>query len=401
MYHSDTIGWLTGQPAGIRYTNSGKVFSGDVPGGVKVGVKLKPALLAPEHRLRAAVGAVNMPTAGAGLGCVAGVHPSHGVPLRFCLILQEGAELGEAPGVQAAVGLPAPLFSPAPDVHQVLHHDGSAGGDRINDAPGEHVVAVPPEAVNLPGQFAQVAFGRGGAFGLEVATEPEVPVVYFPPATGAEEMVVGRDGGTYYPQVYAHCLALVLEGHVRNRQDDVQPEAALPGDQVGAVEADRSVQQRGGVRVEPEGDSDAPPDRGQGCHRVHGEHSVGAGVVPDGDESPLGAGCLAALALPGEYRLDRLGGPHPGGANELGREPGVLDPQRVVGGLVELDPVLFPVVPPVGGDGVEADGVLLEGIPEDIRLVRTRSQLQSNCALHGHILPHSVQEVKGQLPLHG
>ena len=79
----------------------------------------------------------------------------------------------------------------------------------------------------------------------------------------------------------------------------------------------------------------------------------------------------------------------------------MLDPQRVVGGLVELDPVLFPMLPAVSGHGVEASGVLQEGVPESIGLLLGGRQLQTDGSLHGHILPHSVQEVKGQLPLHG
>jgi|GEM_PF-3723435 len=67
-------------------------------------------------------------------------------------------------GVEAATGLPAALLHTRPDVRQVLHDDHRAGFHGIHDAAAQNVVAVAPEAVDLPGEAAQMPLGRAGAF---------------------------------------------------------------------------------------------------------------------------------------------------------------------------------------------------------------------------------------------
>ena len=176
------------------------------------------------------------------MGGVPGVNPDHLAALLLGLVHQERAKLGEGPGVQAAAGLPAPLLCPSADIHQVLNYDGSARGDRINDATAQHVVAVPPETVDLPCQSAEMPSGRAGAFGLEPATELEVPTVNPPPAAGAEETVVRGNGGTVQPEVYANGLTVALKRNVRKSNHHVEPEAAFPGNQVCAAKRNSPFQ---------------------------------------------------------------------------------------------------------------------------------------------------------------
>ena len=95
---------------------------------------------------------------------VAGVNANHLAPLGFRLVGEKHPELGEAPGVQAAARFPTPLPGAGADVHQVLHHNYGAGLDGIDNTPAQNVVAVAPGAVDLPGQLAEVPFGRAGAF---------------------------------------------------------------------------------------------------------------------------------------------------------------------------------------------------------------------------------------------
>mgnify|MGYP001561843798 CR=1 FL=1 len=386
---------LDKQPAGARYTSPSKVLPGDIPGSVEVGIELETALPAPEKGLRTAVGPVNISTAGTRLGSVPRINPFDLTSRFLGLVLQEGAHLSEGPRVQAAVGPPAPLFSPATDVCQILHRDGSARGYQINDAAAQHMVAVSPEAVDLPGQLAEMPFGRGGAFGLEAATEPEVSMVNRPPTAGAEELVVGRHRGAHEPQVYADNLAIILEGHVGESYHRMEPPVVLLEYQVGAIEADGLLQQSGGVGVQLEQDSEPPLDRGQGNDTLLSKHPVGAGIVSDGDAASHGTIGAAALALADEGRLDRFGGPYPGGADQLGGKAGVLRPERIVRGLVELDPVLLSALPAVGGYGVETSGALSERVVEVVCLLWRRGQFQPDSALHTHILADSEQGGKG------
>jgi hypothetical protein len=106
-----------------------------------------------------------------GLGRVTRVYAIDPAPLGLCLVRQERPELGEAPGVQTTTRLSATLFRARADVRQVLHDDHGAGLDGVEDAPAQNVVAVAPEAVDLPGQLAQVPLGRAGAFCRRLTVE--------------------------------------------------------------------------------------------------------------------------------------------------------------------------------------------------------------------------------------
>lgn len=143
-----------------------------------------------------------MSAAGTSLGSTTRVNTHHHAPLGLRLVGQEGPKSGEAPGVQAATRFPATLLDARADVRQVLHNDYSAGLYGINDVPTEHVVAILAEAVDLPGQLAEVPLGRASAFRLKRTLQSEVPAIDFTPASGAKETVVGADGWTVQANIH-------------------------------------------------------------------------------------------------------------------------------------------------------------------------------------------------------
>nr|WP_235789148.1 hypothetical protein [Pyrinomonas methylaliphatogenes] len=107
---------------------------------------------------------IDMAATGTHLRRVAWVNANRLASPGFRLVCQEASESREAPGVQTTTRLSATLFRARADVRQVLHDDHGAGLDGIDDTPTEHMVAVAPEAVDLPGQLAQVPLSRAGAF---------------------------------------------------------------------------------------------------------------------------------------------------------------------------------------------------------------------------------------------
>jgi hypothetical protein len=330
---------------------------------------------------------------------MAGVNPGHLAPFILDFVLQEGTQLREAPGVQAATGLPASLFGCATDIHQVLHHQGSTWGEGINNATAQHVVTVPPETVDLPGQFTQVASGRAGAFGLQLATEPEVAFVGLPPAARAEEFIIGSNSRAVQPQVNAYSLAVALKGKIGECDYHMQPEAGFSKNQVGAVEPGSLLKERSSVGVALEEDGLASGDGGKAGNPLIHQKSVSPGVVADRRSVAGGTGNLAAPFSESQGGSESLGSLHPSSADQLSGEPGKFRPERVVGGPVEVDPVLFTVPPAIGSYPADSSGALLKGVLEDRSLLRGRGQLQADGTLHGHILADFTDFRKERLSL--
>ncbi len=338
-----------------------------------------------------------MATTGTSLGCVTRVDTHNPAPPGFRLVGEEHPELGEAPGMQATAPFPAPLPGAASDVHQVLHHYHGAGLHRFDDAPTQDMVAVAPEAVDLPGQLAEVPLGRAGALALEAATEPEVPALDLLPATFPEEAVVGADGRARKAHVHPNHISRRLELHVGDGEDDMQPEPAPAPDHVGAVEADGLVQNALGVRVKGERHLEPPRHGGEAHIALGGAKRIGAGVVPNRAQTASRLGCLLAAPCAAKGTPQRLTGAFPGGDHKLGRKRWESFTQGAIGGMVEANTIPLLMLPAVGAHGVEAFGVLAEGFQERLCLLRGRFQPDPNRPLHVHMVPACTKGGKAAL----
>lgn len=335
-----------------------------------------------------------MPATGTSLGRVARVDTLNPASMRFRLAGQERPQLVERPGVQTAARFPAALFHAAADMSQVLNDDHGARLDGFNDTPTEHVVAIAAETVDLPGQFAEVPFGRAGAFRLKRTLQSEVPAVYFPPAFEAKEAVVGTDGGPAQAKVHADNSARRLEFHIRQGDDDVQPEPSLTEDQVGAVETDSLSQEGLGVWVDGEFELHPPLNAGEadcGCIPLG---CVGTGIVPNRNQRSGWAGRFAALLFQGKGRSYRFRRPHTRRDNQLGREIREPLPKSVVGSMVQPDTVLLVGFPSGKADSVEAHGMLSHRLQKRGGLVGGRIETEPDRSLHVHIVTHFTQERK-------
>jgi len=319
---------------------------------------------------------------------VAGVNANHLAPLGLRLVGQEEPELGEAPGVQATARFPAPLPSARADIHQILHDDHGAGLNEIDDAPTQNMVAVAPEAVDLPGQLAQMPLGRAGAFALKTATQPEVPAFHPFPTPFAKEAVVGADGWARKPHIHSHDRSGWTELDIRKCHDDMEPKPPFAADQVRTVEADGLIEQTFGMGICSEGNLDPTCYRGQSDNALHRLQCVGAGVIADRPQGGAGIGSLATLLLAGKHGLHRFRRFHARRDHQLGGKIRESLPQGAVGGVVQPDAVLLPLRPTIGRDGVEALGVLAERLQKSIRLLAGWFQPKPDRSLHVYMQPH-------------
>ena len=316
------------------------------------------------------------------LRSVAGVNANHLASPGIRLVRQKTPEPGETPGVQAAARFPASLLGAAANAHQILHDDHGAWLDGIDDTPTQHMVAVAPEAVDLPGQLAEVPFGRAGAFALETATEPEVPALDLLPAAFAKESVVGADGGARKAHVYTNHIAGWAKLHIFERKDNMKTEPTLAVDQIGTIERNGLAKQL--LRMAVYGEWNLEPTRhgGQPDDMLGWLQRIGTGVIAHRTQSGAGAGRLAALFLKGKGGLQRFCRLHPCCDQQLRRQVWELLPEGVVGGVVQPDAVLLPMRPSVRSDGIETLGVLAQRFQKYARLLRIWSQLKPNRSPH-------------------
>ncbi|MDP2871374.1 MAG: hypothetical protein Q8P31_02405, partial [Bacillota bacterium] len=319
---------------------------------------------------------------------MARVNACNPAPVRLRLVAQERPQLVERPGMQAAARLPAALLYAAADVPKVLNGDHCAGLDGIDDAPTEHVVAIAAEAVNLPGQLAEMFLSRKGAFRLKRTLQSEVPAVYFPPVFLAPKAVVGADGGPAEAHIHTDDNAGRLELHIGEGHHGVKPETAFAADQVGTVKANGLFQKTLGVWVSPEWHLEPSNQRGQADDALFALECIRPGIVANREESGGRAGYLAALPLQGKGASHRFRRPHAGRDHELSWKLGESLPEAVVGSMVQPDSVLLRMFPAMGGYGVEARGMLPHRLQEGVGLVGRRVEPESDCSLHTHILSH-------------
>ena len=141
---------------------------GDVDASNVVGVVLKAALPTPKEVLRAAVGSLTMPTAGAGLRGVPRINRNYRDTSKCGLVLQHPAKQRVRPQV---VLVPTGLATPRgalSKVRQVLNGDGVASRERVHDTARYGVKRVANEALLSAGEpvpsYIQLQSSVGVAF---------------------------------------------------------------------------------------------------------------------------------------------------------------------------------------------------------------------------------------------
>jgi hypothetical protein len=114
---------------------------------------------------------------GASLGSVTRINGNN-LPTRFCcLVAQKSSELGERPGVQAALLCSLARFHSLANIGQILNHYRGARRTAINNAATQKVVAVSVESHPLVAYLTQVAFSGFCSFRLERTNQAEIASV--------------------------------------------------------------------------------------------------------------------------------------------------------------------------------------------------------------------------------
>ena len=384
------------QPASPGHAEADTVLGCDISGAIEVGMKLEATGPTTEPATGAAAVAGDLPAAATCLRGMPGVNPGHHTAPFLSLVLDEGTQLGEGPGVQTAGLCPMPHLYSGPDVLEVLQHHHPTFRDGLDDLFREHVVAVATEAALLAAEFTQVALGGLGAPLLQGAAQLEPLGFDVAPAALTQEAVVAGHRRLRQAEVNPdHCITR-HDFRRWNRDHNVQPPSPVAKDQI------RSI--HGGSRVPLGVGGQVKVDSGTSTYGRQADlsplpvHFEGVDVETGRAGQRVRAGHWAALPLKGEGTPDSLSGLDPGLDVEVAHQGRVLGFEAAVGLVVEPDPILHAVLPAVGRDGIEDSRELPGGLCQGGGLLTAGLQQGSHSALHESSIPYVALIYKERRP---
>ena len=313
-----------------------------------------------------------------------GSTPTTLQPADFGFVGQERSQLGEGPGVQPSTLRRTALLDADPNVGQVLHDERGAWRNRLHEPLAENVVAIPPKPCRPTAQTTQSSFRSGGAFSLELTTQPERALFDGPPLRRAVKGVVGGDRRP----IEARSMPTMAPESSNKTAGRVTTACSqnLPWRTIRSALSKpvRLLQQCGCMRVGRE--PDHLPTTGRGQAGSVSDHPVGASVVADRHHRPSRARHLPTMLLEGQGRRNRLTRSHPCRHHQLRRQCWMFGSQIVVGRFVQFHAVALLVLPPIRSDGVEAFRGQSHRFEQCCSLLNGRLEPESNRPLHAHIL---------------
>jgi len=407
-----------GQPTSQGCTEASKVLRPDIHRSVQIGIEAVPACAAQEETLRTTIRPMLIATTGTHLGSVAGVYPFNGYATFLRFVEREAIQLGKAPTVQAALGVSflACAISDArgvTNVREVLKDNRTARRCILNDALGEDMICIPVEASLPLAQLFQVAFGRLRSVGLEFSANAEGTAIKLFPVLTSQELAFGGNGWPIQAQVNPDDFRALGDNRFRNSNHHMQPEFAFTVDEVSSgnlVPCIVSTEVRYGEGDSQLASTTREPDRLPiPVERIR-MHIVAntAGLTMrhlDGLEGGwlfallLGFGNLLlivrlVLFLPREGTPESLGGFDTRLNEQVTHQPRARGFCLIVHRMMQLDPVLFAVLPTIGTYLIEGSRELPKRLSQGCCLFGSWMQLYSHRSVHTESIPYMSRKCR-------
>ncbi len=335
------------------------------------------------------------------LRCVAWINSNDRTTTLFRLVSKQVAQAVECPLVHSTSLFFAVLLRVVSDFRQALNHDGSTRRHRLNQLPTDNVIAIQAKPRDLVREFFQMSLRTIAAFALKRTLQSEVPAFRVFPGTFTKKSIIRRNGGTGDPQVHADNFPVRNELRIGQSHNQMQPEPALAKDQVRTVILNALCEQTPSIRIEMHSNNlPASNSRQRNAIPVKG---VGTLIISNGTDVALRAsnwlerwrGFATSegpcnflwkfpflFEFPRESRLDCFSCLYSGGDHQLRWQAWVGFSQWIVGCLMQLNPILFPVLPSISRYGIETFCVLLNSFKQHSLLIVGGQQWKADGSLH-------------------
>jgi hypothetical protein len=185
---------LTRQPTQARYTRLS-----NVPGGVKVSMEFKTTFATTEVRTFP-VPFIGMSTVRTLLRSVSGIYKEDMFSNSFGLVPDKLLKLIERPAIELLVKLFASAFLDS-DLAQIFKSKYSVF--RVHNLLGYTVIGISREPSFLTCHSLKLAFGRFGAFGLQLLSEMGILSTPILDPLGVEELIIRADSNIHYSTIYS------------------------------------------------------------------------------------------------------------------------------------------------------------------------------------------------------
>ena len=336
-----------------------------------------------------------------------GVNLDHLDPAFLCLVRGEIVQLGKRPTVQlplvldVLVLLASTQMRRLTNIGEVLEDEGSPWRSVLNEAFGEDMICVPAESPLLARQLLEMSFRRLCSFGLQLSFETEATTLDFFPVRASQEASIGGHSGAVETEVNPDDFIVWREHRLRYAHHDMHPPFPLTVEQVSSgnrVALVLAAELRNRERY-----ANLAPAGGQANVLVLPVERKGFLIVPHGAEDTLGAlhrlelrDGLATLfgssylflivglmfGLPGEGTFQGFRCLDAGLNEVIGDQSRTGRFGGIVRGVMQLDPVLFPVLPSVVAHRIEGLRKLLRGLMQGLGLLRRWMQLYFHGSIH-------------------
>ena len=335
------------------------------------------------------------------LRCVAWINSNDRTTTLFRLVSKQVAQAVECPLVHSTSLFFAVLLRVVSDFRQALNHDGSTRRHRLNQLPTDNVIAIQAKLRDFVRELLQMSLRTIAAFALKRTLQSEVPAFRVFPGSFTKKSIVRCHSGTSNPEVYTDNLPVGNKLYIRQGNDHMQPEPAFAEDQVCAVVFNAVCEQTPSIRIEMHSNNlPASNSRQRNAIPVKG---VGTLIISNGTDVALRAsnwlerwrGFATSegpcnflwkfpflFDFPRESRLDCFSCLYSGGDHQLRWQAWVGFSQWIVGCLMQLNPILFPVLPSISRYGIETFCVLLNSFKQHSLLIVGGQQWKADGSLH-------------------
>jgi hypothetical protein len=356
---------------------------------LEVGIKLEIALATEEIGLRSAVAPVDIATPVAPLAGMPGVYGDNLAAKSLRLILKESLELGEAPGMEPALGFPAGGFDAAPDVGKVFHNDSCPGLNAVKDRGGKNVVAISSESLFTTSKDSEMPLGRLRSLSLQRTSETKDTLDDFFHMPVAVKAVVRSDSRSGNPQVNADSLAVRSKLNIRQADDNVKVKPALAVNKVGCGR--RLASRVPGIFRKGERYLHSALSGGQIDNPPVPIYLEGVQVVPGRAHCGLRATYPAALLQIGDCRPDGFAGFLSGLDMQVGDEGRQRIFAVAISQAVKRVGIASSLFPAHAADSIKRLGKLLNRLMQGFKLFPVRLKQYSYRPVHIQSIPYSTQ----------
>ncbi|SRR5258706_3143526 len=268
------------------------------------------------------------------------------------------------------------------------------------------MIAIPVESQSLAIEFLQVTFGASCSFGLQFSSEAKTAAVNLFPMTITEEVAFRSHRRTVESQVYSNHIRVLGDSRFRDTHDCVQPELPVSVTQVSRRHGMAIV--LGAIRGNTKGYTRSALNGREARFLIIPMEDKSFLVVAYWTEFALwafdgledGNRLAFLLSLRYSFRVvsNALGLPRQGRFHRFGRLDTCLNEQVrdqaragsfsiTIGGMMQLHPIAFLVLPSISDDRIEGISELLKGFLEGLSLLWRGMQLYLHCSVHTESRP--------------